>query len=87
MLLGLWLMLGVCGLSALGSCMSHCLCLVLYMVVEWNENERSRIRAVQRDKLRGLQDIRRIDKVQNARIRELCGVTKAMDEKIDEVVL
>ena len=53
----------------------------------WKENERPRIRAVQRDKLRGLQDIRRIDKVQNARIRELCGVTEATDERTDEVVL
>ena len=31
--LGLWLMLGVCSLSMLGSCMSHCSCLFLYMVV------------------------------------------------------
>ena len=32
-LLGLWLMLGVCSLSLLGSCMSHCWCLFLRMVV------------------------------------------------------
>ena len=31
--LGLWLMLGVCSLSVLGSSMSHCWCLFLHMVV------------------------------------------------------
>ena len=35
--LGLWLMLGVCSLSVLGSCMSHCWCLSLCM----EEKERS----------------------------------------------
>ena len=33
MLLGLWSMPGVCSLSVLGSCMSHCWCLFLRMVV------------------------------------------------------
>ena len=37
------------------------------------------------DNLRDLLGIRRIDKVQNARIRELCGVTKGVDEKIMKV--
>ena len=32
-LLGLWLMLGVWRLGILGSCMSHCSCLFLCMVV------------------------------------------------------
>ena len=36
--------------------------------------ERSRIRAVQIDNLRGLLGIRRMDRVPNAQIRELCGV-------------
>ena len=49
----------------------------------WREKVRSRIRAVQMDSLRGLLGIRRIDKVPNARIRELCGVTKGVDERID----
>ena len=35
----------------------------------WREKERSRIRAVQMDNLRGLLGIRRMDKVPNARIR------------------
>ena len=53
----------------------------------WREKERSRIRIVQRDNLRGLLGIRRRDKVSNARIMQLCGVTKGVDEKIDESVL
>ena len=53
--------------------------------VEMMEKERSRIFAVQMDNFRGLLGIRRIDKAQNARIRQ--GVTKSMDEKIDEHVL
>ena len=39
------------------------------------------------DNLKGLLGIMRIDKVLNARIRELCGVTKKVDERIDEGVL
>ena len=50
------------------------------------EKERSRIRAVQMDSLRGLLGIRRINKVPNAWIRQMCGVTKGVDEKIDEGV-
>ena len=55
--------------------------------VTWRKKERSRIRVVQVDNLRGLLGLRRMDKVQNARIRELCRVTKGVDEKIDEGVL
>ena len=39
------------------------------------------------DNLRGFLVIRRMVRVQNARIRELCGVTKGEDEMIDEGVL
>ena len=52
-----------------------------------SEKERSRIKAVQIDNLRNLLGIRRRDKVLNSRIRQLCGVTKDMDETIDEGVL
>ena len=52
--------------------------------VLWKEKERSRIRAVQIDNLRGLLGIRRIDRVQNAQIRELCRVKKGLRETIDE---
>ena len=50
--------------------------------------ERSRIRVVKKDNLIGLLGIRRIkSRFPNARIRQLCGVTKGVDEKIDEGVL
>ena len=52
----------------------------------WKE-ERSRIRAAQMDNLRGLLGIRRMDKVLNAWIWQLCGVTKGVNKKIDEGVL
>ena len=39
------------------------------------------------DNLRGLLRIRRIDRVPNARIRELCLVRKGLDERIDEGVV
>ena len=39
------------------------------------------------DNLRGLLGISRMDKVPNAWIRLLYGVTKSMDEKIDEGIL
>ena len=50
------------------------------------EKERSRIRAVRMDNLRGLLGIKRMDKVPNARIRQLYGVTKGGNEKIDGVL-
>ena len=52
----------------------------------WMEKEMSGIRAVQMDNLRGLLGIRRMDEIPNARITELCGVTKGVDERIDEAV-
>ena len=42
--------------------------------IVWKKKERSRIRAVQMDNLRGLLGIRRMDRVPNARIREVSGV-------------
>ena len=53
----------------------------------WKKEERSRIRAVQMDKIRSLLGIRRMDRVPNARIRELCGMAKGVDERIKEDVL
>ena len=49
--------------------------------------ERSRIRTVQMNKLRDLLGIRRMGKVPNAWIIQLCGVTKGMEKRIDEGVL
>ena len=48
-------------------------------IMLWKEKERSRFRAVQMDNLRGLFGIRRVDRVRNLRISELCGVTKGID--------
>ena len=53
----------------------------------WKEKERSRIKVVQMDNLRRLLGIRRMDRVTNAMIRELCGVKKGLDERVDEGVL
>ena len=53
----------------------------------WREKESSRIRVAQMDNLRGLLVIRRMDKVPNTWTRQLCGVTKGVNEKIDEGVL
>ena len=39
------------------------------------------------DNLRGLLGLRRMDRILNARTRELCGVKKGLDERIDEGVL
>ena len=49
--------------------------------------ERSRIRAVQMDNFRGLLGIRRMDRVPNARMRELCRVKKGLEDRTDEGVL
>ena len=53
----------------------------------WKEKERSRIRAVQMDNLRGLLGIKKMDGVPNAWVMELCGVTKGVDERIVEGIL
>ena len=45
----------------------------------WEEKERSRIRVLQMDNLRSFLGILRMNKVPNARIRELCGVKKGMN--------
>ena len=44
----------------------------------WKEKERSRIRTVQMDNLRGLLVIRRMDRILNAQMRELYGVMKGL---------
>ena len=53
----------------------------------WKEKKRSRIRAAQINDFRGLLGIRRIDRISNAQIMELCGVTKGINERINEGVL
>ena len=49
--------------------------------------ERSRIRVVEMDIPRGLLGVRRMDRVLNAWIRELCRVMKRIDKRINEGVL
>ena len=51
------------------------------------KKKRAWIRAVQMDNLRGLFSINKMDRVPNVRIRELWGVRKGLDERIDEGVL
>ena len=53
----------------------------------WKEKDRSRIRDVEMDNFRDLLGIRRMDRVPNARIKELCGMTKGVDERIYEHIL
>ena len=48
----------------------------------WREKDSSRIMAMQMDNLRGLIGIRRMNRVPSARIRELCGVAKGVDESV-----
>ena len=52
----------------------------------YGKRRRDRVRAVQMDNLRGLLGIRRMDRVPNAQLRELCRVKKGPDERIDEGV-
>ena len=49
------------------------------------ERKKSRIRDVQMDKLRGLLGIKRMDRVLNAQIREMCGVMKGWMKGLTEV--
>ena len=53
----------------------------------WKEMERSIVRAVHMENLRVLLGIKRVDRVPNARIRELSDLKKGLDERIDEGVL
>ena len=53
----------------------------------WNSKYRSKVQAVQMDNLRGVLGVRRIDKMRNERIRELCGVKKGVNERINETIL
>ena len=55
--------------------------------VLWKEKERSRIKAVQMGNLIGLLGIRRMDRVPNAWIREVCLVVKRVEERNYEGVL
>ena len=81
-------MLGVCSLSVLFLPETLLVPVLIYgsATMIWKK-ERSRIRTIKMDNLRGLLGIRRMDKVPNAQIKELCGVMKGVDDRIDEGVL
>ena len=51
----------------------------------WREKERFRVKVVQTDNLRVLLGIRKIDRVPNIWIRQLCGMKKEMDKKCMKV--
>ena len=53
----------------------------------WKEKARSKVRAALMDNLGGLLGIRRMNRVPNALIRELCRVRKDLDERIDSQVV
>ena len=55
------------------------------MIVIWKDKKKSRIRDIQMNNLRGFLCIKRIDEVSNAQIRELCRVTKGVDNRINGV--
>ena len=78
-LIGPWLLPGVPNLSVRGCCMRPLILSVLLygsVTILWMDKERSRIRVVQIDNLRCLLGIKRMDRVPNTRIRELCGVVR-----------
>src|SRR5678815_1121746 len=52
-----------------------------------NKKYRSKVQCVQMDSLRDVLGVRRIDKMSNERIRELCGVKKWVNERINESTL
>ena len=59
----------------------------IYSLSVWKEKEKSRVRAVQMDSPKRLLGITRMDRFPNARISELCGVKKGLNEMIVECVL
>ena len=65
-------MLGICSLSELHLHETLLVPVLMYdsETMLWKEKERSTVRAVQKDNLRGLLGIRRMDRVRNARIRD-----------------
>ena len=75
-------MLGICSLGVLVLHETLLIPVFAYSseTILWKENERSRIRAVLMEILRCLVGFMRMDKVPDAQIRELCGVTKGDGE-------
>ena len=78
-------MLGTCSLSVVEFCMKT----LLIPVLMYDSGRRRRDLELELDRLTttGLLGINRIDRIPNARIRELCGVRKGLDERRRTVVL
>src|SRR5678815_3382180 len=53
----------------------------------WNKRYRSKVQCVQMDNFRAVLGVRRIGIMRNERIRELCGVKKVVNERINENML
>ena len=53
----------------------------------WNKKYRSKVQCVQMDNLRGMLGVRRIDKMMNEHIRDLCGVKNGVNERTKESML
>src|SRR5678815_2512779 len=53
----------------------------------WNKKYRSKVQCVQMDNLRGILGVRRIDKMRNECIREMCGMKKGLNERINKSML
>src|SRR5678815_2551252 len=53
----------------------------------WNKKYRSKVQCVQMDNLRSMLGVKRINKMRNELIRELCGVKKGVNERIKESML
>ena len=75
---------GVIGYLVNGWSLSLGYYIVAYRDKLLREKERSRTRIAQRNHLRGLLIIRRMDRIPYTRIRELFEVTKEVNERIDE---
>ena len=71
-------MVGICSFSVLVLHETLLVPVLMYgsETMLWREKERSGVRAIQMDNLRGLLGIRSMDRVPNAQIRELCRVKK-----------
>ena len=82
-------MLGVYNLNM----QKYCIGAVLYMFWCGNETmllkekEKSRIRALQIDNLKAFISVRRINRMSNQWVRELCRVMKGVDERTNETSL
>ena len=55
------------------------------MAQKGREKERPRIRAMKMNNIRGLLGVRRLYRIPNARVRELCSVKKRLDKRIGEM--